>query len=170
MDRTTPPPDHAFLQREGGAARRRLNWGIDLVLRREWKEYEPFRDLLFTREPRAYWMSVTQIVQAKPRRRPQRLRLADSIPIVLRQQDGHRIPGKLQCVSMTGGLVVPASLLPPSSMVRLIFVTPKGPVTGTAEMLHPVSWTEQPFRFAAIPDSGQHRLRAVIEMVYGHTG
>ena len=115
-------------------------------------------------------MSVTQIVQAKPRRRPQRLRLADSIPIVLRQQDGHRIPGKLQCVSMTGGLVVPASLLPPSSMVRLIFVTPKGPVTGTAEMLHPVSCAEQPFRFAAIADSDQHRLRAVIEMVYGHTG
>jgi hypothetical protein len=54
-------------------------------------------------------------------------------------------------------------------MVRLIFVTPKGPVTGTAEMLHPVSRAEQPFRFAAIPDLDQHRLRAVIEMVYGHT-
>lgn len=51
-------------------------------------------------------------------------------------------------------------------MVKLIFVTPKGPVTGTAEMLRPVSWTEQPFRFATIPDSGQHRLRAVIQMVY----
>jgi len=37
-------------------------------------------------------------------------------------------------------------------------------------MLHPVSWAEQPFRFAAIPISHQHRLRAVIEMVYGHTG
>jgi len=115
-------------------------------------------------------MRVTQIVQAEPGRRPQRLRLADSIPIVLRRQDGHRTPGKLLCVSMTGGLVVPASLLPPGSMVRLIFVTPKGPVTGTAEMLHPVSWAEQPFRFAAIPDSDQQRLRAVIEMVYGHTG
>jgi hypothetical protein len=68
---------------------------------------------------------------------------------------------------MTGGLLVPASLLPPGSMVKLIFVTPKGPVTGTAEMLHPVSGTEQPFRFAAIPDSNQRRLRAVIDMVYG---
>lgn len=117
---------------------------------------------------------MTQIVQAKVQdktgRRSQRLQLADSIPIVLRCQDGHRIPGKLQCVSITGGLLVPASLLPPGSMVRLIFVTPKGPVTGTAEMLHPVSWEEQPFRFAAIPDSAQHRLRAVIEMVYGQTG
>ncbi len=112
---------------------------------------------------------MTQTIQAKPGRRPQRLQLADSIPIVLRRPDGHRIPGKLQCVSMTGGLLVPASLLPPGSMVRLIFVTPNGPVTGTAEMLHPVSKAEQPFRFAAIPDSGQHRLRAVIEMVYGAT-
>ena len=114
-------------------------------------------------------MRVTQIVQAKPEKRPQRLQLADSIPIVLRCQDGHRIPGKLQCVSVTGGLVVPASVLPPGSMVRLIFVTPKGPVTGTAEMLHPVSLAEQPFRFAVISDSDQHRLSAVIEMVYGRT-
>ena len=114
-------------------------------------------------------MRVTQIAQAKPGRRSQRLQLADSIPIVLRRQDGHRIAGKLQCVSMTGGLVLPASFLPPGSMVRLIFVTPKGPVTGTAEMLHPVSWAEQPFRFAAISISDQHRLRAVIEMVYGPT-
>jgi hypothetical protein len=115
-------------------------------------------------------MRVTQIAQAEPGRRSQRLRLADSIPIVLRCQDGHRIPGKLLCVSLTGGLVVPASLLPPGAMVRLIFVTPKGPVTGTAEMLHPVSVAEQPFRFAAIADSDQHRLRAVIDMVYGPTG
>jgi hypothetical protein len=112
---------------------------------------------------------VAQIVQVKPGRRSQRLWLASAIPIVLRRQDGPRVPGNLQCVSMTGGLVVPASLLPPGSMVKLIFVTPKGPVTGTAEMLHPISWTEQPFRFAAIPDTDQHRLRAVIEMVYGHT-
>jgi hypothetical protein len=112
---------------------------------------------------------MTQIVQAKQGKRSQRLQLADSIPIVLRHQDGHRIAGKLQCVSLTGGLIVPASILPAGSMVRLIFVTPKGPVIGTAEMLRPVSWTEQPFRFAAIPDSGQHRLRAVIDMVYGNS-
>jgi hypothetical protein len=112
-------------------------------------------------------MPVTQVVQAEPARRPQRLQLAESIPIVLRGQNGQRIPGKLKCVSVTGGLLVPASLLPPGSMVRLIFVTPKGPVTGTAEMLHPVSWAEQPFRFSALRDSDQHRLRAVIDMVYG---
>lgn len=112
---------------------------------------------------------MTQTAQAKTGTRSQRLHLADSIPVVLRRQDGHRTPAKLQCVSLTGGLMVLAPLLPPGSMVKLIFVTPKGPVTGTAEMLRPISWTEQPFRFAAIPDSGQHRLRAVIEMVYAPT-
>jgi hypothetical protein len=114
-------------------------------------------------------MPVTQIIQAKTGRRSQRLKLADSVPIVLRHQDGNRISGKLQCISLTGGLIALAPLLPPGSMVKLIFVMPKGPVTATAEMLRPVSWTEQPFRFAALPDSGQHRLRAVIDMVYGPT-
>jgi hypothetical protein len=109
---------------------------------------------------------VTQIVQAEPGSRPQRLQLANSIPIVLRREDGNRTPGKLQCVSITGGLIMLASLLPPGSMVRLIFITPKGPVTATAEMLRPVSWTEQPFRFAVIPASNKHRLQAVIDMVY----
>lgn len=109
---------------------------------------------------------MSQVAPAKTGTRSQRLQLAESIPVVLRHPDGHRIAAKLRCVSLTGGLMVLAPLLPPGSMVKLIFVTPKGPVTGTAEMLRPVSWTEQPFRFAAIPDSGQHRLRAVIEMVY----
>lgn len=112
-------------------------------------------------------MRVNQIVQAKAERRPQRLRLAEAIPIVLRRQDGRRVQGRLQCVSLTGGLVLPASLLPPGSMVRLIFVTPKGPITGMAEMLHPVSWTEQPFRFAEVPQTDRRRLSAVIDMVYG---
>jgi hypothetical protein len=110
---------------------------------------------------------VNQTAQLKPGTRAQRLRLASAIPIVLRRPDGNRVPGKLQCVSETGGLVEPTALLPPGSMVRLIFVTPKGPITGTAEMLTPVSWTEQPFRFATIQHTDQHRLRAVIDMVYG---
>jgi len=112
---------------------------------------------------------MTQAVQANSGKRSQRLKLADSIPIVLRHQDGHRIPGKLQCISLTGGLIGLPSLLPPGSLVSVIFVMPKGPVSATAEMLRPVSWTEQPFRFAALPASGQHRLRAVIDMVYGTT-
>src|SRR5438270_9140200 len=104
---------------------------------------------------------MIQIAQAKTGTRSQRLHLADSIPIVLRRQDGHRIHAKLQCVSLTGGLMVLDPLLPPGSLVKLIFVTPKGPVTGTAEMLHPVCLTEQTFSFAYIPNSDQQRMLAV---------
>jgi hypothetical protein len=64
---------------------------------------------------------------------------------------------------MTGGLVTPVSLIPPGSLVSLIFVTPKGPVVATAEMLHPVSWKEQAFRFAVVLDSYRHRLQAMIQ-------
>lgn len=111
----------------------------------------------------------SKVVPTRTGKRSQRLQLASAIPIVLRRPDGQRVAGKLHCVSVTGGLVVPAALLPTGSIVRLIFVTPKGPVTGTAEMLPPVSWTEQPFRFAAIAHPDRHRLSAVIDMVYGQT-
>jgi len=105
---------------------------------------------------------VTQLPQTEPGRRAPRLRLPEPTPIVLRCPDGQRVPGKLQCISVTGGLIAPASLLPPGLQVRLLFVTSSGPVAGTAEMLHPVSWMEQPFRFATMPESDLRRLRALI--------
>lgn len=106
---------------------------------------------------------MAQIFQSEREKRSPRLRLAEFTPIVLRCQDGNRISGKLQCVSLTGGLVIPTALLPPGALVSLMFVTARGPVTATAEMLAPVSWTEQPFRFTTIPTSDQGRLRAVIK-------
>jgi hypothetical protein len=36
---------------KGGAVRGRLDWGIGLALRREWKEYQPLRDLLSIGNP-----------------------------------------------------------------------------------------------------------------------
>ena len=106
---------------------------------------------------------LTRLPQVDPERRSPRLRLAEDTPIVLRCLDGHRVSGKLRCVSLTGGLIAPESLLPPGSLVSLIFVTPKGPIVGTANMLRPVSWKEQPFCFATVLDSHQDRLRAVIK-------
>jgi len=131
-------------------------WGV--------KRDEALGDLLLIGQPGGYWnCSMAGLPHAEPERRSPRLRLAEVTPIVLRCQDGRRVCGKLQCVSLTGGLVAPSSLLPPGALVRLLFVTPKGPVAGTAEMLQPVSWGEQPFRFAALPKSDHHRLRALIQ-------
>jgi len=128
-----------------------------------------FCDLLFSGEPgtdciyKSGSSNVTQPFHAEPERRSPRLRPAEFIPIVLRCRDGHRVPGRLQCISLTGGLMSATSLLAPGSLVKLMFVTPKGPVAGTAEMLHPVSWTEQPFRFTAMAKPDQHRLGAMIQ-------
>ena len=106
---------------------------------------------------------VTRLPQVDPERRSPRLRLAEDTPIVLRCLDGHRVSGKLQCVSLTAGLIMTDSLLPPGKLVSLIYETTKGPIVGTANMLRPVSWKEQPFCFATVLDSYQDRLRAVIK-------
>ena len=45
----------------------------------------------------------------------------------------------------------------------MIFLTQDGPVLGLAEMLMPVSWTEQPFRFVGLNKDDEHRLRAVTQ-------
>jgi hypothetical protein len=113
--------------------------------------------------PKIMVREVTRLPQVDPEKRSPRLRLAEDTPIVLRCLDGHRVSGKLRCVSLTGGLIVPDSHLPPGSLVSLIFVTPKGPIVGTANMLRPVSWREQPFCFATVLDSHQERLRAIIK-------
>ena len=41
--------------------------------------------------------------------------------------------------------------------IKVMFLTPKGPVLGAAEMLTPVSWNQQPFRFVAPAHVDQRR-------------
>ena len=128
-----------------------------------WKEDESFSDLLSSFASPHTVREVTRLPHSEPGRRSPRLRLAEDTPIAIRCLDGKRVSGSLRCVSLTGGLVTPASLIPPGSLVSVIFVTTKGPVVGTAQMLHPVSWKEQPFRFTAVLDSYKHRLQVMIQ-------
>ena len=55
----------------------------------------------------------------------------------------------------------------PDSHVKLMFVTPTGPVLGTAEMLKPVSVSQQPFRFVALEQDDRHRLQVSIQSSFG---
>lgn len=55
----------------------------------------------------------------------------------------------------------------PDSHVKLMFVTPTGPVLGTAEMLRPVSVSKQPFRFVALEHDDLRRLQASIQSSFG---
>lgn len=49
------------------------------------------------------------------------------------------------------------------AVVKLMFLTRKGAVFGEAEMLTPVSWELQPFRFLELHNDDQYRLQAAIQ-------
>jgi hypothetical protein len=65
----------------------------------------------------------------------------------------------LEVFSATGGLLCLPKPLIRGTRIRVMFVTPKGPVLGAAEMLTPVSWNQQPFRFVSTADQDQHKPR-----------
>lgn len=101
--------------------------------------------------------------QFQAKSRPPRVRLSELTPAVLRLQDGRRIPGKLQVISVTGGLLLMSSTLAQGSQVKLMFLVGKASVLGAAEMLNPVSDTLQPFRFIALDRTDQTKLSTAIE-------
>ncbi len=95
--------------------------------------------------------------------RSPRLQLADMAHAVLRWPDGRRSRGKLEIVSLTGGLLKVSPILDQGSRIKLMFLTQTGPVFGAAEMLSPVSTTRQPFRFISLEKGDTRRLRAAIQ-------
>jgi hypothetical protein len=76
--------------------------------------------------------------------------------------DGQRTSGKLQVVSLTGGLLSLSNPLLQGSQVKLMFLTRAGSVLGGAEMLSPLSSEMQPFRFVSLAAADQRRLGATI--------
>jgi hypothetical protein len=82
---------------------------------------------------------------------------------VLRLSDGKRVPGKLQLISISGGLLGLPRPLKPDAVVKLMFVVPTGSVLGVARMLNPLSWALQPFRFVTLHDGDESRLQAAIQ-------
>jgi hypothetical protein len=96
-------------------------------------------------------------------RRAPRTSFAEATPAVLRCQDGRRIRGKLQVISLTGGLLCLTKLLDQGTHVRLMFLTRRGSVLGAAEMLRPDAWGLQPFKFVRLYDDDECRLQAAIQ-------
>ena len=93
-----------------------------------------FRDLLIGRN-KEDTHPVDALPQPNHDRRAPRLNLSDITPAVLRFEDGHRTQGQLEVISLTGGILSLAKPVVRQSRVKLMFVTPTGPVLGTAEML-----------------------------------
>ncbi len=92
-------------------------------------------------------------VSSLPSRAP-RVRTTEYTPAVLRFPSGDTVTGRLEVFSATGGLLCLPKPLIRGTRIRVMFLTPKGPVLGAAEMLTPVSWTQQPFRFVTPADQG----------------
>jgi len=100
--------------------------------------------------------------QPHAKQRSPRAHLADITPAVLRLQNGWRVPGKLQVISVTGGLLRLSKPLSKGCQVKVMFVTQAGPVLGAAEMLSPVPSGLQPFRFTTLCEEDRSRVQAVI--------
>lgn len=82
---------------------------------------------------------------------------------VLRCPSGLQVRGKLQVISITGGLLSLSSPLNEGTPVKLMFLAEIGQVSGSAEMLIPISPTLQPFRFVKIGEDDRHRLGVAIQ-------
>ena len=110
---------------------------------------------------------MTFLPQSYANYRSPRVRLADVTPAVLRLPDGHSSRGQLETISLTGGLLSMSNMLDRGSCIKLMFLTHTGPVLGAAEMLSPVSTTQQPFQFVALEEGDQRRLRAAVQSALG---
>ena len=63
---------------------------------------------------------------------------------------------------MTGGLLSLARPVRQGSVGKLMFLTPAGSVLGSAEMLTPMSWELQPFKFVSFADDDHGKLETAI--------
>ena len=81
-------------------------------------------------------------------------------------EDGQRAKGKLQTISVTGGLLRLLRALQQGDFVEIAFQTQSGPVHGMAEMLCAIRATDgvlQPFRFIAMGDDDHRNLSMVVD-------
>ena len=106
---------------------------------------------------------MADLPQAVASRRATRAHLANPTPAVLRFQDGSRLAGNLQIISVAGGLLSLSQPLDPNTRASLMFLTDGGPVLGKAEMLSPLSRTQQAFRFIALDQNNQRNLQLGIQ-------
>jgi hypothetical protein len=112
---------------------------------------------------------MTHFPQPHPQRRATRVHLGGSIAALVLLEDGQRAKGKLQTISVTGGLLRMVRALEQGDFVEVAFQTQAGPVHGMAEMLSPMrsamEGVLQPFRFIALGDDDHRNLRMVVDSV-----
>jgi hypothetical protein len=96
-------------------------------------------------------------------RRAARFRLAETTPALLLFQDSSVRGCELQMISRTGGVLSLSKAVDPGSVATLMLRTHKGLVFATAEMLLPLPWNHQPFRFAELEEDDNRTLLAAFQ-------
>jgi hypothetical protein len=110
--------------------------------------------------------AMTHFPQAIPNQRAPRVQLNGSVAAAIRSE-GQQARGKLEALSITGGLVQTPLEFSDGDFVEIAFHTRSGSVHGMAEMLQPVRKVKsaclQPFRFIALGDEDHRKLRMALE-------
>jgi hypothetical protein len=101
--------------------------------------------------------------QTEFRERAERVAFEEKTPVVVRFAGGVRCSAQLQIVSITGGLLSLQRPVQPGAVGKLMFLTNKGCVAGEAQMLTPVAWDRQPFKFTTLHDDDRYRLQTLIK-------
>lgn len=117
-----------------------------------------FRNLLLFPDAEHTCVRMANLPQVLASGRMPRVHLASPVPAVLRCQDGSHLPGDLEVVSLAGGLLHLPQHLHPNTCASLMFLGGGGPVLAKAEMLSPLSRTQQGFRFIALDHKDQQNL------------
>jgi hypothetical protein len=106
---------------------------------------------------------MTPPYQLHAQRRAPRFRLTQTTPTLLQYADSSVTAGELQVISRTGGLLFLPTHLEHGSVIALMFQTHRGLVSGTVEMLPPLSWNSQPFRFVRLETDEENRMQAAFQ-------
>jgi hypothetical protein len=96
-------------------------------------------------------------------RRAERTSFADPTPVVLRFDDGQRASGTLKVISVTGGLLAVSRPVTQGLTAKIMFLTSAGSVLGMAQMLTPLTWDQQAFKFVSLHHDDECRLEAAIQ-------
>lgn len=101
--------------------------------------------------------------QTEFRERAQRVGFEEKTPVVVRFPGGVRCSAQLQVISVTGGLLCLQRPVQPGAVGKLMFLTNKGCIVGDAQMLTPVAWDRQPFKFTTLLEQDHYRLQTIIK-------
>src|SRR5581483_436398 len=111
---------------------------------------------------------MTHFPHPNPQRRAARIQFGNTIPALVKLEDGQRAKGKLESISLTGGCLHMAKAIHQGDLVEIAFQMQSGPVQGMAEMLSPRKTSQgilQPFRFIALDDNDHHALSKVVDSI-----